>query len=214
MKPTPIERALRMKVISRVEYAVQQVWPNAKVEVFGSFVSGLALPKSDIDLMIIGASGESYLHLLAAEISASGIAEPNSLQVKEDLRIPIIEFIDRESHINIDTSFHNEPTLQVAPLINGFQRKYPVLLKLVFVLKQYLKQHDLNDVFTGIHQSDYSNKMVTFFLQFFLFRWNFIVCFNVNVHQFLAKTSHLQTQRRCEFGQFTAGFFRIVWPKI
>lgn len=154
MKPTPIERALRMRVKARVESAVQKVLPYARVELFGSFVSGLALPNSDIDLMIIGPSDQSALHLLAAEISASGIAEPNSVHVKGDLRIPLIEFTERESHIDIDMPFHNEPTLQVAPLINGFHQKYPVLLRLMFVLKQYLKQRDLNNVFTGLYPSN------------------------------------------------------------
>ena len=29
-----------------------QVWPRARVEVFGSFATGLALPSSDIDLLV------------------------------------------------------------------------------------------------------------------------------------------------------------------
>lgn len=152
MQPTPIERALRMRVVSRIETVVQHIWPDAQIKIYGSFISGLALPNSDIDLMIIGASGQSPMRLLAAELLANGIAEPNSLTVRDDVRIPIIEFIDRESQINIDMPLHNEPTLRVAPLINEFQRKFPVLFKLLFVLKQYIKQRDLNDVFKGLHQ--------------------------------------------------------------
>lgn len=149
MQPTSIERALRMKVKTRSEAVVQQLWPDAHVEVFGSYTTGLALPNSDIDLIVIGASGQSPLQLLAAEISASGIAEANSLNVRENFRIPLIEFIDRESQINVDMSFYDEATQKVAPLINGFQREYPMLLKLLFVLKQYVKGCDLNDVFKG-----------------------------------------------------------------
>lgn len=151
MQPTSIERALRMRVAARVESVVKKVWPDAQAKVFGSFSTGLALPNSDIDLMIIGASGPSPMRLLAAEIADSGIAEPDSVKVKDYLRIPLIEFIDRESKLNIDMPIHNEPSLKVAPLFNKFQRKYPILLKLMFVLKQYLKQCDLNDVFTGLH---------------------------------------------------------------
>lgn len=151
MQPTPIERTLRMNVRARIESVTQEVWPEAHLEVFGSFISGLALPNSDIDLMIIGASGESMQQLLAEKILASGIAEPNSLRVRDNIRIPIIEFIDAESKIAIDMPFHNAPTLKVAPLFNAFQRKYPVLWKLMFVLKQFIKQRDLNDVFQGMN---------------------------------------------------------------
>lgn len=149
MQLTSIERALRMKVKNRIESLVQQVWPDAHVEEFGSFISGLALPNSDIDLMIIGASGQSPQKLLAAEILASGILKPNSLNVWENLRIPLIEFIDLESQINIDMTFYDDATPEVAPLINGFQIEYPMLLKLLFVLKKYVKECDLNDVFKG-----------------------------------------------------------------
>lgn len=151
MQPTSIERALRMRVAARAESVVQTVWPDAQARAFGSFASDLALPNSDIDLMIIGASGRSPMRLLAAKILASGIAEPKSLKVKDYLRVPLIEFVDRESKINVDMPIHNEPTLKVAPLFNEFQRKYPVLWKLMFVLKHYIKQRDLNDVFTGLY---------------------------------------------------------------
>lgn len=39
--------------------------------------------------------------------------------------------------------------VQSAELIKEYKRKYPVLSKLVLVLKQFLLQRDLNEVFTG-----------------------------------------------------------------
>ena len=36
-----------------------------------------------------------------------------------------------------------------AKLIKEYKRKFPALPKLVLVLKQFLLQHDLNEVFTG-----------------------------------------------------------------
>lgn len=83
MQPTPTEYELRKNVVDRINSIVQKVWPNARVQVFGSFLSGLALPNSDIDLMVIGASGESQLHRLAAKLV--DIAVPNTMIVGDHM---------------------------------------------------------------------------------------------------------------------------------
>lgn len=51
MIPTPLEHAARLEVVSRIESTVLSLWPNARVEVFGSFRTGLYLPTSDIGKM-------------------------------------------------------------------------------------------------------------------------------------------------------------------
>lgn len=48
MIPTPTEHATRVEVVQRIENAVLSLWPNSRVEVFGSFRTGLYLPTSDI----------------------------------------------------------------------------------------------------------------------------------------------------------------------
>lgn len=48
MIPTPTEHALRIQVVSKIESVVLSLWPSARVEVFGSFRTGLYLPTSDI----------------------------------------------------------------------------------------------------------------------------------------------------------------------
>lgn len=48
MIPTPTEHATRVEVVERIETAVLTLWPNSRVEVFGSFRTGLYLPTSDI----------------------------------------------------------------------------------------------------------------------------------------------------------------------
>lgn len=53
MIPTPLEHTARLEVVSRIESTVLSLWPNARVEVFGSFRTGLYLPTSDIGQFII-----------------------------------------------------------------------------------------------------------------------------------------------------------------
>ena len=38
--------------ILRLRQVVQNLWPRAQVKVFGSYVTGLSLPSSDLDLVI------------------------------------------------------------------------------------------------------------------------------------------------------------------
>ena len=44
MSPTPEEHELRFNVVRRIEKVVLSLWPQAKVEIFGSFRTGLYLP--------------------------------------------------------------------------------------------------------------------------------------------------------------------------
>uniref|UniRef100_A0A1L8DWN9 polynucleotide adenylyltransferase n=1 Tax=Nyssomyia neivai TaxID=330878 RepID=A0A1L8DWN9_9DIPT len=149
MVPTSIEHALRVEVVSKIECVVLSLWPAARVEVFGSFRTGLYLPTSDIDLVVIGRWDKLPLRTLETELTNRRIAEPMSLRVLDKASVPIIKLTDRESQVKVDISFNMQSGVQSAELIKSYKRKYPVLSKLVLVLKQFLLQRDLNEVFTG-----------------------------------------------------------------
>lgn len=44
MSPRKCEHELRLKVVQKIKNAIHELWPQAKVEVFGSFRTGLYLP--------------------------------------------------------------------------------------------------------------------------------------------------------------------------
>ena len=60
-----------------------------------------------------------------------------------------MKFTDRLSEIRVDVSFNMSNGVKSAELIKKFKLRYPVLYSLVLVLKQFLLQRDLNEVFTG-----------------------------------------------------------------
>jgi len=64
-------------------------------------------------------------------------------------RVPIIKFTDRETKIKVDISFNMNNGIPSAELVKFLKRQYPALEKLVIVLKQFLQQRGLNEVFTG-----------------------------------------------------------------
>lgn len=149
MIPTPCEHALRVEVVSRIESVVVALWPQARVEVFGSFRTGLYLPTSDIDLVVIGRFEKLPLRTLETQLAAQGIADASTIRVLDKASVPIVKLTDRETQVKVDISFNMQSGVQSAELIKSYKRKYPVLAKLVLVLKQFLLQRDLNEVFTG-----------------------------------------------------------------
>jgi len=80
-------------------------------------------------------------------------------------RVPIIKFTDRETKIKVDISFNMLSGISSAELVKFLKRKYPYLEKLVMVLKQFLHQRGLNEVFTGGISSYSLTILCTSFLQ-------------------------------------------------
>ncbi|EDV99463.1 GH13010 [Drosophila grimshawi] len=147
--PTPSEHAARNKVIQRIENIIRALWPQALVEIFGSFRTGLFLPNSDIDLVVLGFWKQLPLRSLELELLRLDIAEAGTMRVLATAAVPIIKFTDRETKIKVDLSFNMANGVQSAELIKIFKRDYPALGYLVMVLKQFLLQRDLNEVFTA-----------------------------------------------------------------
>lgn len=52
LRPSPLEIALRFRVFERVRCILQQIWPLARIDFFGSLYTGLFLPSSDIDVVV------------------------------------------------------------------------------------------------------------------------------------------------------------------
>lgn len=149
MIPTPCEHALRVEVVSRIEQVVLSLWPNARVEVFGSFRTGLYLPTSDIDLVVIGRWEKLPLRTLENQLAVQGIADISTIRVLDKASVPIVKLTDRETQVKVDISFNMQSGVQSAELIKSYKKEYPPLSKLVLVLKQFLLQRDLNEVFIG-----------------------------------------------------------------
>lgn len=149
MCPSNEEHHLRMHVVKRIEQVIYDLWPNSKVEIFGSFRTGLYLPTSDIDLVVIGMWTNLPLRTLERALLDQNIAEPSSIKVLDKASVPIVKLTDKETEIKVDISFNMNNGVKSAELINSFKKRFPVLEKLVMVLKQFLLQRDLNEVFTG-----------------------------------------------------------------
>ena len=77
------------------------------------------------------------------------IAEAHSVKVLDKASVPIVKLTDKETEIKVDISFNMNNGVKSADFIKLYKRRFPVLERLVMVLKQFLLQRDLNEVFTG-----------------------------------------------------------------
>lgn len=77
------------------------------------------------------------------------IADESGIKVLDKASVPIVKLTDKKTEIKVDISFNMCNGVKSAELIQQFIRQYPVLPKLVYVLKQFLLERDLNEVFTG-----------------------------------------------------------------
>uniref|UniRef100_A0A8C1BLS4 Terminal nucleotidyltransferase 4A n=1 Tax=Cyprinus carpio carpio TaxID=630221 RepID=A0A8C1BLS4_CYPCA len=165
ISPRPEEEHMRLEVVARIHRVIKDLWPNAEVQVFGSFSTGLYLPTSDIDLVVFGHWETLPLWTLEEALRKRKIADENSVKVLDKATVPIIKLTDLHTEVKVDISFNVQNGVKAAKLIKDFKQQFPVLPYLVLVLKQFLLQRELNEVFTGGIGSYSLFLMVVSFLQ-------------------------------------------------
>lgn len=148
MSPTPAEMETADAALERVRDAARVVFPDARLEVFGSRANGLVLPTSDWDVVLFGVAGSARnMHRLAGEFTARGLA--SSLEVIDSARVPIVKLREAASGIAIDISFDASSGLVTRGLITELLGRYPAVRPLVLVLKYFLLQRRLNETYSG-----------------------------------------------------------------
>ncbi|XP_042483611.1 terminal nucleotidyltransferase 4B [Macadamia integrifolia] len=150
LSPTPEEQASRAQAVDCVSEVIKYIWPHCRVEVFGSYRTGLYLPTSDIDVVILESkvnSPQIGLKALSRALSQRGIAK--KIQVIGKARVPIIKFVEKRSGISFDISFDVQNGPQAAEFILDAITKIPPLKPLCLILKVFLQQRELNEVYSG-----------------------------------------------------------------
>lgn len=162
---TPAEYIMRMEAVYRIETVVLSTWPEACIEVFGSFSTGLNLPISDIDIAVNNVYWQSDpLVDLKRALIARGAAD--NVNVLDKASVPIVKFTERISQVKFDISFNTMSGVKAAELVKKFIKQFPELPKLVMVLKQFLMLQGLNEVYRSGGISSYAiTLMCVSFLQ-------------------------------------------------
>ncbi len=157
LAPTPAEATARSLLIKKCDAVVKKLFPGMRVECFGSVDTGLYLPTSDVDLVVVSDSSIDVmdpliappLRKLARALIKASVAEPRSVQIISRARVPIIKFTDRLSGLPVDISFNVASGLEGARFLKSKLIEFPALKPLLRFLKLFLHLRGLNEVFRG-----------------------------------------------------------------
>lgn len=148
--PSEEEEQAREAAMKRIEAVMQQIWPSGRLEVFGSFATGMYLPTSDVDAVILGTGcdeSKEGLRALAVALARNGVGEQMQLITKS--KVPIVKLREKASGIDFDVSFEVSGGPAAAEFVRREAERLPLLKPLACVLKLFMQQRDLNEVYTG-----------------------------------------------------------------
>jgi len=153
-QPTPKEAAARTDLLERLRELATSVWPEAEVTPFGSYSTGLFLPSSDVDVVVLGIGLESKakrvagLHRLADQMDLSRWRVEN-LEVIDKAKVPIVKFFDMQSRIDVDICIEVRDGITSSRLAKKAAEQFPAFKYMVLVLKQWLLLRGLGETYTG-----------------------------------------------------------------
>lgn len=127
---------------------MSSIWSHAEVCPFGSFATGLYLPSSDIDVVVLNSGLQNItarLETLAEALVRMNVA--SEVRVVAHARVPIVKFTDRISCISVDVSFDSITGVQAVHFMQDELRYFPSLEPVYLVLKMFLKHKELNEVY-------------------------------------------------------------------
>ena len=189
MSPLPTEIKQREQLVERFkEIAYSAFGKKANVQVFGSQATGLFLPSSDVDLVILlekdetlekqkdkkkveeqemkewDASSASPLVRLATALQDEWRDELSYLELIENTRVPLVKFT-HTSGVSFDVCFDQETGPKAALLMKTYMDAMPPLRPLAFVLKYFMESRGLNEPYSGGVGSFMLQLMIVSFLQ-------------------------------------------------
>ncbi|OQR97930.1 hypothetical protein ACHHYP_09454 [Achlya hypogyna] len=143
------------KTIDMVRACVRKLWPEASVDTYGSYSTGIWLPTSDIDIVILGVGDPTqspvvHLKRLAAQLQSEKWVE--SIVMVDTAKIPLLKLVSLDSSVPIDITFESANThsgLMARDLVKSLVDEVPELYPLAIVFKQLLRERGLNDVYSG-----------------------------------------------------------------
>ncbi|KAG0200076.1 hypothetical protein BGX28_006767 [Mortierella sp. GBA30] len=147
--PSPDYMNKRSRLIRRLQLLLNSSFPGAglRLEVFGSYASGLGSESSDADLCITSdyfqKSGRyNDMRELARVLRRGGMIQ---VQAIAHAKVPIVKFVDPQSRINCDVNanhvlgIHNSELIRCYTLIDDRVRPF------LYNLKALVKKHKIND---------------------------------------------------------------------
>ncbi|CAI5724248.1 unnamed protein product [Peronospora effusa] len=160
--------------IAHISEGVRKIWPHASVVCFGSYSTGLWLPSSDVDVVVMGLSnaedqdvptrfvpdGVKELEKLARQLRPQK-SWVQRVDVVRGAKVPVAKLSLRRGSqkegensvlLRVDISIENVQTcngMEASKLVRQYVNDLPRLKPLLMVLRQILREKALNSAYTG-----------------------------------------------------------------
>ena len=160
-----------MKLVQNIQACVNEISEDYEVKLYGSYATGLCLPWSDLDVVLVNKKGlqQPMLNLKAFCEVLSTKNWVYVIKLIENTSIPIVKInsTDEYNNMKIDISVQSEKHygLKCVELVNSYLKEYIVLEPLILALKTILKNANLNDPYRGGLSSYGLILMVVSFIQ-------------------------------------------------
>lgn len=115
--------------------------------------SSIDMPdSSDIDLVVRSSQIErqpktQVLYALAAALRRANLAE--NVQIIGRAKVPIVKFVSSFGRFNVDISINQINGVSAGQIVNSYIDCLPALRPLVLVIKAFLSQRSMNEVYSG-----------------------------------------------------------------
>lgn len=151
--PSVHEMNQRDVVLSEVSEVIHALWPTAVVSVFGSQMTKILTPTSDLDLVIMGVPenkrdpSDMYFKLTEKLREGSLVSYCEAIT---NAKVPIVKLDHRKTGISVDICINNDSGIRTGKLIRKYVREYPPLRPMVLILKLFLVRnvHTVHTTYT------------------------------------------------------------------
>ena len=138
------------EIVAMLRDEVSTLWPQAEVEVFGSYAVQLHLPKSDLNLVVVkGPQDNESLGCLAAQLQTKGYVTDLStlLTATTPLLTATIRHKSTEIVLNLTLDNVSHTGLQCLSLTRTLVQTTPLLRQMVLILKHLFQWSEVNTRF-------------------------------------------------------------------
>ena len=152
ISPSEAEHQMRFLTCQRIEAVVTSIWTNAHIQIFGSFDTQLYLPSSDIDIVVFDDSLSAPKCLWELRDALNDANVYSASEVITGAKVPIIKLTDSLTNLKVDISFNISGGVEAAQVVKEFLKDEQCgygIRALMLILKQFLHQRQLNEVFLG-----------------------------------------------------------------
>ena len=151
-----IKNVIIEKLIYNVKTIVNDILKTYDVQIYGSYATGLSLPWSDLDIVLVNRNQNQNQTINQAKVILGNLLYGfrgklwiYSMKYLENLPIPTIKIITTNEsgsiHMNISVQDDKHYGIKCVNLVKSYLNEYNVLRPLVLALKTILKNANLNN---------------------------------------------------------------------